>query len=207
MIITRNILNQKVPREMFPTRLDSATDLYTYTDKGLVLYNIKPTTWNVLYPFFQQNNKFTVNDFNVENKDITYQELIDIYNDIYTKKYEIENGFHEEKRKQVLVEEFNETFGVDGTIISEKLDSHYELKFSKSQNVYTLYYLESYVANEINDIDKLLKQQVYQQEFLNLEEYPIPKEINGVKLVDSLFILDDKEKLEILKSNKIGIIE
>lgn len=68
MIITKEILNQKVPREMFPTRLDSATDLYTYTDKGLVLYNIKPTTWNVLYPFFQQNNKFTMNDFKVKIK-------------------------------------------------------------------------------------------------------------------------------------------
>ena len=36
MIITKEILNQKVPRKMFPTRLDSATDLYTYTDQGLL---------------------------------------------------------------------------------------------------------------------------------------------------------------------------
>lgn len=207
MIITKDMLNQKVPREMFPNRLDSATDLYTYTDKGLVLYNIKPTTWNVLYPFFQQNNKFTMNDFNIENKDITYKELIDVYNDIYTTEYEIEKGFNEEKRKQVLVEEFNEIFGVNGTTISKKLDSHYELKYSKSQNVYTLYYLESYIANEVNNIDKLLNQKVYQQEFLSLKEYPIPKEINGVKLVDSLSLLNDQEKLNILKSNKIETIK
>lgn len=192
---------------MFPTRLDSATDLYTYTDKGLVLYNIKPTTWNVLYPFFQQHNKFTMNDFNIENKDITYKELIDLYNDIYTTKYEIEKGFNEEKRKQVLIEEFNETFGVNETTISKRLASHYELKYSKSQNVYTLYYLESYIANEVNNIDKLLNQKVYQQEFLSLKEYPIPKEINGVKLVDSLSLLNDPEKLNILKSNKIETIK
>ncbi len=207
MIITKDMLNQKVPIEMFPTRLDSATDLYTYTDKGLILYNIKPTTWNILYPFFQQNNKFTMNDFNVENKELTYQELIDIYNSIYTTNYEIEKGFHEEKRKQVLIEEFNEIFGVYGTIISGKLDSHYELKYSKSQNVYTLYYLESYIAKGINSIDKLLSQKVYQQEFLSLEEYPIPKEINGVKLVDSLSLLNDREKLNILKNNKIKTIK
>ena len=207
MIITKDMLNQKVPREMFPTRLDSATDLYTYTDKGLVLYNIKPTTWNVLYPFFQQNNKFTMDDFNIENKDITYKELIDTYNDIYATKYEIEKGFNEEKRKQVLVEEFNEIFGVNGTTISKKLDSHYELKYSKSQHVYTLYYLESYVANGINNIDKLLNQKVYKQEFLSLKEYPIPKEINSVKLVDSLSLLNDQEKLNILKSNKIEMIK
>lgn len=208
MIITKDMLNQKVSREMFPTRLDSATDLYTYTDKGLVLYNIKPTTWNVLYPFFQQNNKFTMDDFNVENKDITYKELIDTYNDIYTTKYEIEKGFNEEKRKQILVEEFNEIFGVNGTTISKKLDSHYELKYSKSQNVYTLYYLENYIANGVDSIDKLLNQKVYQQEFLSLEEYPISKEINEVKVDDALLsILDNKEKLSILKSNKIGMIK
>lgn len=112
-------------------------------------------------------------------------------------------GFHEEKRKQVLIEEFNETFGVDETTISEKLDSHYELKFSKSQNVYTLYYLESYVAISVNNIDKLLNQEVYQQEFLNLNEYPIAKEVNGIQLVDSLLLLDDQEKIDILKRNKI----
>lgn len=207
MIITKDMLNKKVPREMFPTRLDSATDLYTYTDKGLVLYNIKPTTWNVLYPFFQQNNKFTMNDFNVKNKELTYKELIDIYNNIYTTKYEIEKGFNEEKRKQVLVEEFNEIFGVNGTTISEKLDCHYELKYSKSQNVYTFYYLESYITNGVNNIDKLLNQKVYQQEFLSLKDYPIPKEINGVKLVDSLSLLNDQEKLSILKSNKIETIK
>lgn len=207
MIITKDMLNQKVPRKMFPTRLDSATDLYTYTDKGLLLYNIKPTTWNVLYPFFGQNNKFTINDFNIENKDLTYKELIDIYNDIYTMKYEGEKGFNESKRKQVLIEEFNETFGVDETIISEKLDFHYELKYSKSQNVYTLYYLESYIVNKVNSVDKLLNQKVYQQEFLSLEEYPIPKEINGVKLVDSLSLLNDTEKLSLLKSNKIEMIK
>ena len=207
MIITTDMLDKKVPSEIFPGRLDSATDLYIYTDKGLVLYNVKPTTWNVLYPFFQQNNKFTMNDFKVENKELTYKELIDIYKDIYTMQYEIEKGFDEERRKQVLIEEFDEIFGVNGTTISEKLDSHYELKYSKSQNIYTLYYLESYIANEINGIDKLLNQKVYQQEFLNLEECPIPKEINGVKLVDSLSLLNDTEKVDILKSNKIETIE
>ena len=46
------MLNEKVPLEMIPTRLDRATDLYTYTKNGILLYNINPNTWNVLYPFF-----------------------------------------------------------------------------------------------------------------------------------------------------------
>ena len=40
MIITKNLLNEKIPLEMIPTRLDSAIDLYTYTKHGLILYNI-----------------------------------------------------------------------------------------------------------------------------------------------------------------------
>ena len=201
MIITKNLLNEKIPLEMIPTRLDSATDLYTYTKHGLILYNINPNTWNVLYPFFQQTNKFTIDSYEIENKDITYKDLIEIYNNIYNTEYVAKKGFDESKRKQVLIDEFNKTFGVSGTIISAKLDSHYELKYSKSKNVYTLYYLESYIANNIDDIDKLLNQNVYKQEILNLNKYPLDKEINGIKVVDSVALLDDKTKLDLVKKN------
>lgn len=202
MIITNEMLKQKVPKDMFPSRLDSATDLYVYTKNGLILYNIKPDTWNVLYPFFQQNNKFTIDNYDIENKDLTYQELIDLYNKVYDEEY-VKKGFNENKRKQVLLEEFNETFKVNGTEIRTKLDSHYELKYSKSKNVYTLYYLESYVLSKISDINKLLKQKVYNQDLLNLDCMPIPKTLNGVKLVDSLSLLNDNIKLGIVKSNII----
>lgn len=201
MIITKNLLNEKIPLEMIPTRLDSATDLCTYTKHGLILYNINPSTWNVLYPFFQQINKFTIDSYEIENKDITYKDLIEIYNNIYNTEYVAKKGFDESKRKQVLIDEFNKTFGVSGTTISAKLDSHYELKYSKSKNVYTLYYLESYIANNIDDIDKLLNQNVYKQEILNLNKYPLDKEINVIKVVDSVALLDDKTKLDLVKKN------
>ena len=81
------------------------------------------------------------------------------------------------------------------------MDSHYELKYSKSKNVYTLYYLESYIANNIDDIDKLLNQNVYKQEILNLNKYPLDKEINDIKVVDSVALLDDKTKLDLVKEN------
>mgnify|MGYP004478551789 FL=1 len=201
MIITKNMLNEKVPLEMIPTRLDSATDLYTYTKNGLLLYNINPNTWNVLYPFFQQANKFTIDSYEIENKNITYKDLIEIYNNVYNTEYVAKRGFDENTRKQVLIDEFNKTFGVSGTKISDKLDSHYELKYSKSKNVYTLYYLESYIANNIDDVDKLLNQKVYEQEILSLNKYPVDKEINGIKVVDSIVLLDDKTKLDLVKKN------
>lgn len=202
MIITNKMLQEKIPKDMIPTRLDSATDIYTYTRKGLLLYNINPNTWNVLYPFFQQQNKFTIDSFYIEKEDITYQELINIYNQVYQEKY-VEKGFNEERRKEVLLEEFNDTFQVTNTKISTKLDSHYELKYSKSKKVYTLYYLESYVLSHISDVNKLQSQQVYKQEYLDLESIPIPKKINGVELVDSLSLLNDNSKLNIIKNNII----
>lgn len=204
MIITKDMLSQTVPKEIMPSRLDSATDLYINTKDGLILYNIKPDTWNVLYPFFQQENKFTIDLYKIEHNDITYQELINLYNDIYYNEYVTKMGFNEEKRKQVLVEEFNKTFNVSGTKISKKLDSHYELKYSKSKEVYTLYYLESYIASDVGDVKKLLNQKVYRQELLNLDKPFIVKEINGVKLVDSLSILDDVNKLSIIKENTLN---
>ena len=150
MIITKEMLNEKVPKEMFPTRFDSATDIYINTENGLLLYNINPTTWNLLYPFFGQNNKFTINSYDIKNKDITFKELIDIYKEIYNREYVEKQGYNEDKRKQSLIEEFNNTFKLNNTTISNKLDFHYELKYSKSKNVYTLYYLESYIVNRVD---------------------------------------------------------
>ncbi len=201
MIITKDMLNKKVPKEMLPSSFDSATDLYTNTKDGLILYNIKQDTWNILYPFFQQENKFMINPYKIENPDITYRELIDLYEDIYNREYVSKRGFNEDKRKRVLVEEFNKVFNVNGTKIGEKLDSHYELKYSKSKNVYTLYYLESYIASDIEDVNKLLGQKVYSQELLNLNDDSIMKEINGIKVVDSLSLLDDADKLRIVRKN------
>lgn len=119
----------------------------------------------------------------------------------YNTEYVLKKGFNEEKRKEVLIDEFNKTSDVSGTKIKEKLDSHYELKYSKSKNVYTLYYLESYIASDIDNIDKLLNQQVYEQGLLSLEKYPVEKVINGIKVVDSISILDDKYKLNLVKKS------
>lgn len=201
MIITEDMLSKKVPLEMIPTRLDSATDLYTNTEKGLILYNIKSDTWNVLYPFFQQENKFTIDYYEIKNKDITYQELIDMYQTIYEDEYVVKKGFDEDKRKQVLIDEFNKIFHVSGTKISEKLNSHYELKYSKSKNVYTLYYLESYLANGVDDVSQLLNQKIYQQELLKLDSIPVPKQVNGIKLVDSISILDNDKVFCLVKNS------
>lgn len=64
MIVTKDIFEQKVPKEMIPTRLDSAMNLYTNVsyknETGIIVYNTNHTTWNCLYSFYELNHKFTI---------------------------------------------------------------------------------------------------------------------------------------------------
>ena len=103
MIITKDMLDKKVPLDMKPTRLDSAIDLYTNTRNGLILYNIKPHTWNVLYPFFQQENKFTLDNYEIKGNNITFRELIDLYNMEYNTEYVLKKVLMKKKEKKFLL--------------------------------------------------------------------------------------------------------
>ena len=123
MIITKNILDEKVPKKMIPTRLDSAMNLYTnisYKDKtGIIVYNTNPTTWNCLYPFYELNHKFTIDGYNFGKEDITYRELIEEYQKVYKEIYEDKKGNIKNVRIQTLIEEYN----VDGfdDLLNQKL--------------------------------------------------------------------------------------
>lgn len=204
MIITKDMLNQKVSKDMFPTRLDSALNLYTYIkNKGLVLYNVNPITWNCLYPFFELNHKFTFDNYTFSNNDITFEELIEEYQNEYQKIYEKEKGYTKEKRKEILVSEYKNTFDLKNVTIGAELEPCYELKYSKSKNVWTLYYFENYVASGVDDIEKLIKQKVYDQEFIPLDSNL--NKINGIDIVSNLpYILSNYSNVNILKENEIG---
>ncbi len=201
MIITKEMLNEKVPSNMFPTRLDSAMNLYTYiNNKGLVLYNVNPGTWNCLYPFFELNHKFTINNYNFENTDITYKELILEYQKQYNLIHEIKNGYTKEKRKDILLSEYKKTFNLDLATIIDELESFYELKYSKSMNVWTLYYFENYVVNKVDDLNVLLSQKLYQQEFIPLD-YKFDK-INNTSIVENtLYLISNDENTKLLEKN------
>lgn len=201
MIITKNMLTEKVPHEMFPTRLDSALNLYTCVKDGLIVYNVYPETWNCLYPFFEMNHRFTVDSYEFK-KDVTYGELLKEYMEEYNSSYEMTKGIDKEMRKRILLSEFSKTFGVEGGKITDELDSVFELKYSKSKNVWTLYYFENYVLGEIGDIDALLAQDVYEQKFLPLD--PNVPQIDGVDVVSNLmYILESEENVKKLEENQL----
>ncbi len=206
MIINQNFLDENVPKEMIPTRLDSAMNLYTNVsydgNTGIVVYNTNPDTWNCLYSFYELNHKFTIDNYNFSNENITYRELIEEYKRVYEKVYELEKGNTKNVRIQTLIDEYKKTFNLDDVHISDELLPIFELKYSKSKNVWTLYYFENYVADRVNNFGDLLNQKIYEQKILPLDSSI--KEIDGVELASNIrYLLSIKSNVEILRNNLI----
>lgn len=206
MIITKEILNQKVPEDMLPTRLDSALNLYTnvhYKDQnGLIVYNTNPTTWNCLYSFYELNHKFTIDEYQLINKTPTYGELLEEYKNVYKSIYEQKQGYTKEKRINTLTNEYKNTFNLNKALISEELEPIFELKYSKSKNVWTLYYFENYVANHIDNISDLINQKLYEQKILPLDSSVT--QIDGIDVVSNIpYLLSITNNIEKLNNNLI----
>lgn len=204
MIITRNILDEKVPKQMIPTRLDSAMNLYTNVSyKGetrIIVYNTNPATWNCLYSFYELNHKFTIDEYNFGKEDITYRELIEEYQKVYKEIYEDKKGNIKNIRKQILIDEYKKAFNLKDVHINDELLPIFELKYSKSKNVWTLYYLENYVADSVNSFDDLLNQKLYEQKILPLDSSL--KELDGIALVSNIpYLLSVQSNVEKLNNN------
>lgn len=204
MIITRNILDEKVPKQMIPTRLDSAMNLYTNVsykgETGIIVYNTNPATWNCLYSFYELNHKFTIDEYNFGKEDITYRELIEEYQKVYKEIYEDKKGNIKNIRKQILIDEYKKTFNLKDVHINDELLPIFELKYSKSKNVWTLYYFENYVADSVNSFDDLLNQKLYEQKILPLDSSV--KELDGVALVSNIpYLLSVQSNVEKLNNN------
>lgn len=206
MIITENILDEKVPKEQIPTRLDSAVNLYTnvnYNNQtGIIVYNTNPDTWNCLYQFYELNHKFTIDNYKFSKENLTYRELIKEYQKKYEEVYENEKGNTKPVRIQTLIDEYKRTFNLKDVHISDELLPIYELKYSKSKNVWTLYYFENYVADNVNSFNDLLNQKVYEQKLLPLD-CTITK-IDGVDLASNIpYLLSIESNIEKLNNNLI----
>ena len=206
MIIAKNILDEQVPKEMIPTRLDSAMNLYTnvsYNGKsGIIVYNTNPDTWNCLYSFYEPNHKFAIDEYNFDKQNITYKELIEEYQKVYKKIHEEEKGNTKNVRVQTLIDEYKKTFNLKNVSIGAELLPIFELKYSKSKNVWTLYYFENYVANSVDDFNDLINQKLYEQKILPIDSSI--KEIDGVELATNIpYLLSVNCNVDKLKSNLI----
>jgi len=208
MIISKSILDKQVPKEMIPTRLDSAMNLYTYinykNNKGIIVYNTNPDTWNCLYSFYEMNHKFTIDNYLFFKENITYRDLIEEYKRIYKKVYEKEQGYTKEKRINTLSKEFLKTFGLKKVTIKEELLPIFELKYSKSKKVWTLYYFENYIASEVDNLDILFAQNIYEQKILPIDSNITS--IDGLELASNIpYLLSIEENMKIINNNTIEV--
>lgn len=208
MIISKSILDKQVPKEMIPTRLDSAMNLYTYinykNNKGIIVYNTNPDTWNCLYSFYEMNHKFTIDNYLFSKENITYRDLIEEYKRIYKKVYEKEQGYTKEKRIDTLSKEFLKTFGLKNVTIKEELLPIFELKYSKSKKVWTLYYFENYIASEVDNLDILFAQNIYEQKILPIDSNITS--IDGLELASNIpYLLSIEENIKIINNNIIKV--
>ena len=208
MIISKSILDKQVPKEMIPTRLDSAMNLYTYinykNNKGIIVYNTNPDTWNCLYSFYEMNHKFTIDNYLFSKENITYRDLIEEYKRIYKKVYEKEQGYTKEKRIDTLSKEFLKTFGLKNVTIKEELLPIFELKYSKSKKVWTLYYFENYIASEVDNLDILFAQNIYEQKRLPIDSNITS--IDGLELASNIpYLLSIEENIKIINNNIIKV--
>ncbi len=206
MIITKDILDEQVPEYMFPTRLDSAMNLYTNVEykgkKGIIVYNTNPETWNCLYSFYELNHKFTIDNYKFKNKNMTYREMIEEYKTVYEKFYEKEKGNTKKVRINTLIDEYKKTFNLNSVHIGDELLPIFELKFSKSKNVWTLYYFENYVADSVEDISCLLNQKLYDQKILPLSS--LIKELDGVQITSDIpYLLSIESNIDKFHNNLI----
>lgn len=210
MIITKEMLKQNVPKDMIPKRLDSALNLYTnvkYKNKtGIIVYNINPTTWNCLYSFYELNHKFTIDNYKFTKENPTYEDLIKEYKSIYHNNYEQDKGYVKEKRINILKDEFKKTFNLSSVDIKDELEPIFELKYSKTKNVWTLYYFENYVVNKVDNIKDLFNQDLYEQKILPLDSSIT--NIDGVELTSNIpYLLSIESNIEKLNNNIITNIE
>lgn len=210
MIITKEMLKQNVSKDMIPKRLDSALNLYTnvkYKNKtGIIVYNINPTTWNCLYSFYELNHKFTIDNYKFTKENPTYEDLIKEYKSIYHNNYEQDKGYVKEKRINILKDEFKKTFNLSSVDIKDELEPIFELKYSKTKNVWTLYYFENYVVNKVDNIKDLFNQDLYEQKILPLDSSIT--NIDGVELTSNIpYLLSIESNIEKLNNNIITNIE
>ena len=111
-IITKDIYDKVVPKEMLPQALDSMFGLYICVqmkeEEGVLLYDMKTSTSSFLSPYFEPHFKFSLPYFVLEDSDITYQDLIVAYEKKYHLIYEKQRGNDIERRKKILAHNYQE---------------------------------------------------------------------------------------------------
>lgn len=203
---TPEFLSTPVPAEYIPKRFAVATNILLCANigegrKGFLVFNYEPEKWNQWYPYFS-----SVNDmYKFEGK--TYKDLVEIFEKDIILRTDVQNRLDKSKAA------FLDLIGiVDGNIVlsDSPVAPEMWLKFSKTQNIWTFYYMEFFLVTKLTKINlKSLDSNIV--DFIPLTEKVINETIKtgqyrGIDVVDNtLDIIKDKSILDTLKKSAIEI--
>lgn len=142
--------NEVIDPQFMPKRLDMAVNFYCCVEKEgkkyLTTYDYNPV-WKSWYPFYDDVNKIS-KLFNCQGK--TFEELIQEHNE--NMKIDIDDKINKAKLL------FEKIFDCEIEIKSFPVASIcYEIKYSKSQKLWTLYKLYNYIIIKCTNPQNLLK--------------------------------------------------
>lgn len=188
--ITNNLLNKKIQHK--PSRFDMAINFYCCLEKEnkyyLVAYYYNPA-WNLYYPFYDDINKTPIIQ---ESKANTYRELIQETNQII--------DIDLDDKIKLAQNRFKELVGCNCNVIQSKTKELFELKYSKTANMYSVYKLYNFIITEVEDLKIILNPQNLKCEIFDIDN------LDNTKLVSNA-IWFCKESSEELKKHAIKIIK
>lgn len=199
---TSTFLETPIPTECIPRRFAIATNVLLCTkNEGLLLFNYEPQKWNQWYPYFS-----SVNDM-YDFKGKIYKDIVDVfYNDIMQR---------EDAKKRIFKakNEFLELLGVSKGFVKlgdSPIKPEMWLKYSKTQKIWTFYYMEFLQVEDISRIDfESLDRDVIDFMPLTEENVNIVAEsgqYRGIDVVDNtLDIIKNKEILSKLSNSLLSL--
>ena len=184
--ITNDLLDKKV--ENIPSRFDMAINFYCCLEKDnkyyLVAYYYNPA-WNLYYPFYDDVNKTPIIQ---ESKANTYKELIQETNQII--------DIDLDEKLELSHKRFIELIGCDCKVVRAKTKELFELKYSKTANLYSVYKLYNFIITEVEDLKTILNPQNLKCEMFDLDN------LDNTKLVSNA-IWFCEQSINELKENAI----
>lgn len=180
--ITEKILNKAVINK--PQRFDMAVNFYCCIKKGceyflVTYYN---PAWNFFYPFYDDINKQPILKKSLSN---TYCDLIKETD----KTLEIDLN----EKLNLAYQRFFEIFECNCKTKQSKIGELYEMKFSKTANLYTIYKLYNFIITETDDIEKMLNPKNLKCNLMPIESLETEKVIPNASWFCSMAIEELKE--------------
>ncbi len=145
MLFDKN--SNKKLKEM-PSRFDMAVNFHCCIKKDNEYYVVGffyNPAWNMFYPFYDDVNKTPILQ---KSKSFTCQELAIECDKVL--------NVNLDEKLQLASNRFREVFDCGCKVKKSSNFELYEIKYSKTANVYTIYKLFNYLIYEIDDVSKFL---------------------------------------------------